>query len=272
MGTFEKHIAVIRDGQKTNVRDMVAVEEPLEIKLIFNDKGRKNNMTLSVTMRTPGNDDELVKGFLFAEGIISKKEDITSVRSKGPGLNTIEVNLADHVGLNQIDLERHTITNSSCGVCGKSSIDFVGERGVYIHRPGLPCFPRLVFHDVLSALNEMQMTFKDTGGVHAAALFDTSGNIHCCREDVGRHNAMDKVIGYALENNLLPLKDYGILFSGRTSFELSQKAHMAGLPLTVSVGAPSSLSIELAEETGMTLLGFLNGTKYNIYTDNNRIS
>lgn len=261
---------VTADGKVTKL-DHIAIEEPLEISLKYPGNAATEKLNLSITMRTPGHDEELVIGFLYAEGIISRHSDISDIRSRGPMMNTIEVTLNSGQGVDALKLARLTLTNSSCGVCGKSSIDFIGERGVYIHRQGLPTFRTDIFYHVLEQIQVKQTTFKETGGVHAAAVFTPKGEVIISREDVGRHNAMDKVIGFCLRKDMLPLKDHGILFSGRTSFELMQKAHMAGIPLTVSVGAPSSLAVELAEETGMSLLGFLRPDKFNVYADDKRL-
>lgn len=271
MGKMNREIEQVTSNGRLVKLDHIAIEEPLEILIKYPTGRTWEKLNLSITMRTPGHDEELVIGFLYAEGIISNASDITDIRSRGPMMNTIEVSLKSGKGVDALKLARLTLTNSSCGVCGKSSIDFIGERGVYIHRQGLPSFPTDIFYKVLEQIQAAQTTFKETGGVHAAAIFTPQGDVIVSREDVGRHNAMDKVIGFCLKSDLLPLKDHGVLFSGRTSFELLQKAHMAGIPLTVSVGAPSSLAVELAEETGMSLLGFLRRDKLNIYTDDQRL-
>ena len=271
MGKINREIEQVTANGRVAKLDHIAIEEPLEILLKYPGKRATEKLNLSITMRTPGHDDELVVGFLYAEGIISDYSDITDIKSRGPMMNTIEVSLRSGKGVDALKLARLTLTNSSCGVCGKSSIDFIGERGVYIHRQGLPAFRTNIFYEVLEQIQATQTTFKETGGVHAAAIFTPDGEVIVSREDVGRHNAMDKVVGFCLKSNLLPLKNHGVLFSGRTSFELMQKAHMAGIPLTVSVGAPSSLAVELAEETGMSLLGFLRRDKLNIYSDDQRL-
>ena len=270
---IERNILVVNDGRLSSEKaDYVAIEEPLEIAISYPHEGAEKKEVFSITMRSPGQDEPLALGFLYAEGIIAEAGDVERTESRGPMANTILVHLRSDSNLKDRKWERHVLTNSSCGVCGKSSIDFVGERGVYIHRKGYPGLKAETLFRVVDNVYDHQTTFRHTGGVHAAVLFDMEGNILSLHEDVGRHNAMDKLVGQALMNDRLPLKDCGVLFSGRCSFELIQKAHMAGIPLVASVGAPSSLAIELAEETGITLIGFIKGRKFNIYNDQARIS
>lgn len=269
---IERHIQVINNGEISQEKaDFIAIEEPLEIQISYTDGQEEKQDTFSITMRSPGHDELLALGFLYSEGIIAETSDVKGTESKGPLSNTIIVHLRSDERLKERKWERHVLTNSSCGVCGKSSIDFVGDRGVYIHRRGMPKLTPDTISKVLSNLYDHQTTFRYTGGVHAAVLFDMDGNIQSLHEDVGRHNAMDKLVGNAWKEGNLPLKDHGVLFSGRCSFELIQKAHMAGVPLVASVGAPSSLAIELAEETGMTLMGFIKEKKFNVYNDQDRL-
>lgn len=259
------------------LEDVVATEEPLEIRLAYSrPDGTRAQQSISVTMRTPGNDGELAVGFLYTEGIIRNKGDIESVAPCGPPapnglINVVRVELAADVHVDLDRLERHFYTSSSCGVCGKSSLEAVAVQGHYdLHE--------VDFHvrgeqlgTLPVALREKQTVFERTGGLHASGLFDAAANIVAVREDVGRHNALDKLIGQALLADELPLSGFGIVVSGRASFELMQKAMMAGVPLLAAVGAPSSLAVELAEEFGMTLIGFLKKDKLNVYTRPDRI-
>ena len=273
-----KRFEVDRIGEGAGkVEDYIATEEPLEIRLAHTSSdGKRNEQSISITMRTPGNDEELAVGFLYTEGIITTKEDVQSVAPCGPPapnglINVIKVELALNVRVDLDRLERHFYTSSSCGVCGKSSLEAVAVQGRYnLHTLDLS-ISAAKLGSIPDMLGERQTVFKRTGGLHACGLFDISGNVLAIREDVGRHNALDKLIGQALLSNELPLSDYGIIVSGRASFELMQKAMMAGVPLLAAVGAPSSLAVELAEEFGMTLIGFLKKDKFNIYTRSDRI-
>lgn len=262
--------------------DILAVEEPLEIRVGYVADGRRVHNPISITMRTPGDDAELAAGFLFTEGIIKNREQILEVqhcgrkvtKGKDPSnnseTNTIRVDLADGVELDLKSLERHFYTTSSCGVCGKSSIEALRTGA-----ESLPANTISVNHDVLNGLSETlresQSVFEQTGGLHASALFDADGVLDIVREDVGRHNALDKVIGRKFLEGKTPLNNRMLLVSGRASFELVQKALMAGIPVMTAVGAPSSLAVELAREFGMTLIGFLREGRFNIYCGEERI-
>jgi FdhD protein len=251
-GTFSGRTSarVEHDG----IVDQVAVEEPLEI--------RVDGRPLAVTMRTPGHDEELALGFLFGEGLID------SPRAVGPP-DDLAANAVGVSGpLIREPAERRFYATSSCGVCGKGALEEVA-----VHAKSLPPGPRLD-RDVLAGLPERlnQPTFERTGGLHATGLFDASGELIVAREDVGRHNAMDKVIGHALNRGLLPLADRVLCVSGRLSFELVQKAAVAGAPVLVAVGAPSSLAVELAADRGMTLAGFARQGHVNVYTGAERVS
>ncbi|MCL4144278.1 UNVERIFIED_CONTAM: hypothetical protein GTU68_025846, partial [Idotea baltica] len=206
-------------------------------------------------MRTPGQDLDLTTGFLFTEGIISGIADIQDQQQRQR--DVVNTSLKSHVRVQPAELQRHFYTTSSCGVCGKTSIDMVKTKTVY--RPHTSKFS--IKHNVLWRLQQQlksrQILFNQTGGIHAAGLFNNKGELVLIREDVGRHNAVDKLIGAGLKMNVVPLYEHFIMVSGRASFELIQKASMAGLPMLVAVGAPSSLAVELAEEQGMTLIGFL---------------
>lgn len=250
--------------------ETLAVEEPLEI--------RVNGKPLTVTMRTPGSDVELAQGFLLTEGLVSRREDIAAVQycnGAGPdGLNTynvLDVTLAQGVPLPDVDVTRNFYTTSSCGVCGKASLDAV--RLSSKHAPGDD--PLVVDADMLSALpdklRDRQKVFAATGGLHGAALFDAQGTALVVREDIGRHNAVDKVIGWALESGRVPLSGTVLLVSGRASFELTQKAVMSGIPLLAAVSAPSSLAVDLAAQSGLTLVAFLRGDSMNVYTRPDRV-
>jgi FdhD protein len=215
-------------------------------------------------MRTPGNDFELAIGFLFTEGIISTFDEIDELREIG--CNRVEVQIKEIVDLNLDLLDRHSFVASSCGVCGKKSIEAIQVRRNYVPNKAFPKLPANVVHSLPAALSVHQKQFDTTGGIHASALFDFSGQLLSVREDVGRHNALDKLIGAAMQQNLLPLENCIVFVSGRASFELVQKAAHAGVTAMAAVGAPSSLAVELAQSSGMTLLGFVRNNRFNVYT------
>lgn len=253
--------------------DLLAVEEPLEIRIVYGDEKSRQQKNISVTMCTPGNDEELAAGFLFTEGIIQKKEDILrSLITGQPGNNIVTVELKPGISFDPKKIERHFYTSSSCGVCGKSSIEAVknvfGGNGsidtINVSPSILTALP--------DALRRQQEVFEHTGGLHASALFDLNGKLLSTREDVGRHNALDKLIGASLTEGAVPLDHHILLLSGRASFELIQKAAMSGLKIVCAVGAPSSLAAELAKETGITLIGFLRDGRFNIYSGEKRIT
>jgi FdhD protein len=261
-------IATYRDGELIDgQRDEVAVEEPLELRI----EGRN----IAIVMRTPGNDRELAAGFLVTEGIVRHASEIFEItqcltsRTAGENGNMVEVTLKNPSSVDFTKLTRHVFSSSSCGVCGKASIDAVRQQFAPItstRRISAALLPALP--DALSAAQE---TFKKTGGLHACALFDWNGKLIGLREDVGRHNALDKLIGHALLQNHLPLSEHMLLLSGRVSFEMMQKALAAGIPLVAAISAPSSLAIEFAQENNQTLIGFLRGNKMNIYAGAERI-
>jgi len=252
-------------------RDVLAVEEPLEIQLEAPMADRPVPVTISVTMRTPGHDAELAVGFLFTEGIIRDRSQIEDVGECGMSTNTVCVRLTPDTQVNLERLERHFYTTSSCGVCGKTAIEALRTASHYPLRPAEPIVDAGLIHHLPRALRAAQEVFASTGGLHACALFDTAGGLHSLREDVGRHNALDKVIGAALLARRLPAHDKVLVVSGRASFELVQKAVMAGIPILVAVGAPSSLAVQLATCTGMTLVGFATEKRFNIYAGNERV-
>ncbi len=254
--------------------DSLAVEEPLEIRLGFEINGKKTHKAISITMRTPDHDFELAAGFLFTEGILQNHSQISDIKHCGKlgqiGFeNTVKVDLEKNVEIDFKRLERHFYTSSSCGVCGKSSIEAL-QTGVKPIVSNLKISADLI-HQLPDILSKSQTVFNETGGLHASALFDENGNLDIVREDVGRHNALDKVIGAKFLENKTPLSDKILLVSGRASFELVQKALMAGIPILAAVGSPSSLAVELAKEFGMTLIGFVRNNRFNIYSEAKRV-
>lgn len=268
--TARRRISHLTDGAATERPETLVVEEPLEI--------RVNGTPLTVTMRTPGSDVELAQGFLLTEGVISRRDDVLTVRyCRGTGedgantYNVLDVTLRPDVPAPDVDVTRNFYTTSSCGVCGKSSIDAVRLTSHYA--PGDD--PAMVDAATLTAmpvqLRSAQKVFASTGGLHGAALFDADGTMLVVREDVGRHNAVDKVIGWALESDRVPLAGSVLLVSGRASFELTQKAVMAGIPVLAAVSAPSSLAVDLATQSGLTLVAFLRGDSMNVYSRADRI-
>lgn len=267
----------VSDGSQHSVADQVAVEEPLEIRLGYSTPDGRATRSISITMRTPGFDAELAVGFLFSEAIIHNVGDVAAVETCGPPApdsgnhNVIRVELSPDVSVDLGRLQRHFYTTSSCGVCGKTSLDALRVSGAVSLQDVTTEFARDMLTEVPGKLREAQATFDATGGLHAAAVFDTSGNIESTMEDVGRHNAVDKVIGTLLMQDRLPANDVGLIVSGRASFELMQKALVAGIPLLAAVSAPSSLAVQLAREFDMTLVGFLRGQTFNIYSGEARI-
>src|SRR5690606_13669699 len=238
--------------------------------------GAPRARSISVTMRTPRKDLELAVGFRSTEGILRRFDDVASVGPCGPPapdglINVVRVELAPGVNVDLDRLERHFYTSSSCGVCGKSSLEAVAVQSRFDLHAANFRISRNVLGGLPAALRARQDVFDQTGGLHASGLFDAAGEISLVREDVGRHNALDKLIGNRLMANALPLLDFGIVVSGRASFELMQKAMMAGCPFLAAVGAPSSLAVQLAEEFGMTLVGFLKRDRFNIYTRPDRV-
>lgn len=257
--------------------DSLAVEEPLEIRLGFVENGKAVHRSVSITMRTPGDDFELAAGFLFTEGIVKSNAQIERIKHCGVlaenqnHKNTVRVDLRADVEIDFKKLERHFYTSSSCGVCGKTSIAALQTGVCSLSKIESPLFEIETIHRLPEILRSRQNVFERTGGLHAAALFDAAGEIEIVREDVGRHNAVDKLIGARFLSGETPISDKLLLVSGRASFELVQKALMAGIPILAAVGAPSSLAVELACEYGMTLLGFVRERRFNIYAGAQRI-
>lgn len=242
------------DGSVSHVQDYLAVEEPLEIRI--------GNRPISVTMRTPGHDLELSAGFLFSEGIISSRAELSALEAASP--NTVIAEIANG-GSPQVDLQRNFFAASSCGICGKATIESVRVRGIKPVTSALQIDPD-VLCSLPQRLRESQAVFGRTGGLHAAALFNAAGEMLIVREDIGRHNAVDKVIGWALQNDRIPLNDSVLMVSGRGGFEIAQKALVAGIPVLASVSAPSSLAVQIAREFGMTMVGFLRGRRFVAYS------
>ncbi len=256
------------DGERSTQRsDLLATEEPLEI--------RVDGRSLAVTMRTPGADFELAVGFLHGEGVLHSADDVASVRycvdAAEQQYNVVTVDLAPGVPPPASALVRSVVTTSACGVCGTASLEALHERGVAPLAPG-----PIVSADVLRALPKrlaaQQPVFDRTGGLHAAALFTAAGELLVAREDVGRHNAVDKVVGWALLQNRLPLSGALLVVSGRAGFEIAQKAIAAGVPLVAAVSAPSSLAVSVARDFGLTLVGFLRGARFSVYAGDERVS
>ncbi|MFF1356758.1 formate dehydrogenase accessory sulfurtransferase FdhD [Streptomyces sp. NPDC058297] len=270
--TERRKVLRIRDGQVSSRPDTLVAEEPLEIRL--------NGKPLAITMRTPGDDFALAAGFLVSEGVLGARDELQSIvycaGATEDGSNTynvVDVRTAPGLVLPDITLERNVYTTSSCGLCGKASLDAVRTttRFAIDDTPPVRIEPSLLA-SLPDRLREAQRVFDRTGGLHAAALFSEAGELLDIREDVGRHNAVDKIVGRALQNGTLPLSRAILLVSGRASFELAQKAVMAGIPVLAAVSAPSSLAVDLAAESGLTLVGFLRGPNMNVYAGEHRIA
>ncbi len=257
--------------------DRLAVEEPLEIRLGYETPAGHSETSISITMRTPGNDAELATGFLYSESIIRGQSDIALVKPCGPPApdsgnhNVMRVELEPDVHFDLDRLQRHFYTTSSCGVCGKTSLDALRVSGASKFTFDDTRFSRKMLTTLPDKLRAAQKTFEETGGLHAAAAFSSNGELLVTQEDVGRHNAVDKVVGTLLSRKLLPANELGLMVSGRASFELMQKALMAGMPILAAVGAPSSLAVDLAREFNITLVGFLRGDNFNIYAAEERV-
>ena len=271
------NISKLKNSKLEEIKDAVSVEEPLEMRLKFKKNNKWHTENISITMRTPGNDEDLIRGFLFNERIIENMNEIDSVRHIGDPVgdynlhNTIEatINKTDNLDIGK--LKRNFVTNSSCGVCGKTSLDSIEV----LKNDKLDLsFPKIKEDIILkspSLLMNEQSEFAKTGGIHASALIDEAGKVIATREDVGRHNALDKLLGHSIQNGLLDPKVQFIACSGRLNFELVQKALMSNIGVMVGVGAPTSLAIDLAKRFNMTLIGFVKSNSFNIYTNKNRI-
>lgn len=259
-------------GDARDSSDWVAVEEPLEIRVSFG--AAADGESLLVTMRTPGHDEELARGFLFSEGLIDKPEDVLGFAVADPAEaagNVLQVKLQPALRERFVDVRRNFYANSACGVCGKASLEALRVRAHLEVRGDELRIPAATLLALPAGLAARQPSFAATGGLHAAALFDADGALGEVREDVGRHNAVDKLVGAALRDGRLPLANLGILVSGRASFEIVEKARMAGCPLVAAVGAPSSLAIDAAWDGDITLVGFLRDGRFNVYSVPERV-
>lgn len=266
-------IVKVKENKSFPYSDDLSVEEPLEIRISYGPKDQRITKNISVTMRTPGNDAELAAGFLFTEGIISGSHQIQNIDHPQAECsrnreNIIEVELTEDFTPHLQNADRNFYTTSSCGVCGKGSIESIKTVSTF---QDIKREERILLFDVLYQLSDnlqsFQNNFSATGGIHASGVFDVDGQLLALREDVGRHNALDKLIGHALFTGQLPLKDKILVLSGRASFELIQKAAMAGITVVAAIGAPSSLAVDVAKEFNMTLLGFLRDNRFNIYNE-----
>ena len=271
------NITKIKNSKKDTTKDFVSVEEPLEMRLKYRKNGKIENQNISITMRTPGDDENLIRGFLFNEGIIENINEIDKVEHIGEPVgdynlqNIIEATINKTENIDIGKLRKNFVTNSSCGVCGKTSLDAIE----ILKKNKLDRnFPKIK-HDIITKSPELlmdnQSEFSRTGGIHASALIDQSGDVIAIKEDVGRHNALDKLIGYSLKENLLNSEKQFIACSGRLNFELIQKGLMAEIAFMVGVGAPTSLAVDLAKRFDITLLGFVKEDSYNVYNNIDRV-
>ena len=262
---------VVNKGKVRSRSDQLATEEPLEIRLVSPQK------TVAVTMRTPGADFELAAGFLYSEGVISSRDDICRISycvepdvDGEQRYNIVNVELRDGLSVDLPPLERHFFTTSACGVCGKASLEALRSRSYPVIPEGQEVTAEVIY-SLSEQLRSAQRVFSTTGGLHAAGLFNLQGELLSVREDVGRHNALDKLVGAAVLSDELPLNNHSVMVSGRSSFEILQKCLAAGVPVVCAVSAPSSLAVSLAQEFGITLVGFLRGEQFNIYNGKERI-
>jgi FdhD protein len=257
------HIGRMEGCAASRTDDVLAVEEPLEIRL--------GDRSLSITMRTPGNDFELAAGFLHSEGMIANAGQILSMDRPANGADDIVVVELNYEPRGRVQPQRNFVMTSACGVCGKASLqDLEANACPVLPMDDIRLSPQTI-HGLPDALRHAQSVFDSTGGLHAAARFSLEGELECLREDIGRHNAVDKLVGFALLGGRMPMSESILLVSGRASFELVQKALMAGIPVMAAVGAPSSLAVATAERSGMTLIGFLRNGRFNVYTGSHRI-
>jgi FdhD protein len=288
----------VRGDETTREKDVLAVEEPLEIRIAETDLTglQRPVRSIAITMRTPGEDFELAAGFLFTEGLLKRREDVAEIKycedspspptplPLGEGsralsplgrgsqtFNIVTVHLRPGVTVDAARVQRNFYTTSSCGVCGKASLDALEIQGCAPLERDTPKVGASVIRGLDATLRKQQALFAKTGGLHAAALFDLNGKLLSLHEDVGRHNALDKLIGARLLSHQLPLTNYLLMVSGRTSFEIMQKALMAGIPIVAAVGAPSSLAVEVAQAFNITLIGFLRGESFNVYVGESRV-
>jgi len=266
-----------KSNKLSTIDDLVSVEEPLEMMVCYKKNNKWVNESISITMRTPNNDEDLIVGLLFCEGIISKKSEIKKIEFLGDKVGEFKIQNKIQITLNSGDnldikkLRRNFLTNSSCGVCGKTSMDSLEIICKTKINRNLPKIKSSLITKVPDILRKSQSEFSKTGGIHASGLFNLSGKPLVIREDVGRHNALDKIIGYSFKNSIFNTKNQFIACSGRLSFELVQKSLMANIGLLMGVGAPTSLAIDLAKRSDMTLIGFVKSDSFNIYCGENRI-
>ena len=271
------NVSKVKTSKVEEVKDSISVEEPLEMRIKFKNNGSWETQNISITMRTPGNDEDLIRGFLFNERIVENLNNITSIEKKGDDVgdynlkNIIEATINDTKNLEIGKLKRNFITNSSCGVCGKTSLDAIE----IIKNEKLDLnFPKLKREIIVKSpelLRNMQSEFSKTGGIHASALIDINGKVIAIKEDVGRHNALDKLLGFSHYKKLIDNHSQFIACSGRLNFELVQKALMSNIAIMVGVGAPTSLAIDLAKRFDMTLVGFVKSDSFNVYSNENRV-
>jgi len=270
-------VSKLKNSKIQEIKDSVSVEEPLEIRLKYKKNGNWEIRNISITMRTPGNDEDLIRGFLFNERIIENLDQIKSIEKKGDEVgdynlkNIIEATINNTNNLDIKKLKRNFLTNSSCGVCGKTSLDSIEV----LKKEKLDLSFPLIKENIIRKSPELfineQTEFAKTGGIHASSLINENGKIVATREDVGRHNALDKLIGYALKENIINPKKQFIACSGRLNFELVQKGLMANIGIMAGIGVPTSLAIDLAKRFDMTLLGFVKKESFNIYSNVNRV-
>jgi FdhD protein len=266
-GVTRLDVQRVDDSGACATSDDLAVEAPLEIRVSSDGDGIPR--TIAVTMRTPGHDAELAIGYLFTEGIVRRLDEVVGVHACRSG--ALRVELAPTVALDLAQLERHSYTSSSCGACGKTSTGALRATPSWVIPAGEPIVDCALMRALPGRLRDAQVLFATTGGLHASALFDLDGRLIVLREDVGRHNALDKVIGGELLAGRLPAHERILIVSGRVSFELVQKALMAGIPVVAAIGAPSSLAVELARESGITLIGFVRAGGFNLYSCPDRV-
>lgn len=270
-------VETVRDGRRAKRADALAVEEPLEVRVMHGPHPVRAEASLGLTMRTPGHDDELVAGLLLAEGVVRGRDDVVRFRhgrdrDGHPDPNVVVAELDPRLDYDPGAHARVLLTSSACGVCGRASLDALHTRQPPLLARDRPRVPDSVLRTFPALLHEAQKVFARTGGLHAAALFDAAGRLHGLREDVGRHNAVDKLLGSEFLAARLPLLDRALLVSGRASYEILQKARVAGVPFVAAVGAPSSLAVGLAREFDQTLVGFLKSESYNIYAGPERVA
>ena len=268
IATKKYRIIKINKQNTQKITDTVALEAPLEIQLVYFEQGKQEKRSLSTTMRTPGADQELALGFLYTEGIIGSFANLQKIEQSE---NTLKIYLSKDLSIEWEHLDRSFLSTSSCGICGKPSLDSLEKTTCYFPIPAKPLIKKEIIHQLATTLRKQQSVFKQTGGIHAAGLFEVDGTLVNFKEDIGRHNALDKLIGQAVLQDTIPLRHQLLFLSGRISFELVQKASMVGIPIIAAVGAPSSLAIDLAMTNGITLIGFVREERFNVYCGEERV-